>query len=305
MSETHITQIDLNLLVALDALLQERSVTRAADRLGMSQPAASRTLGRLRRTFGDPLFTRTSRGLTPTQRALELAGPLRAALLGLEGVLRDQPHFDPRVARRRYRIAIVDYALVTLLGELLARLAREGPSLDFELRQPLLESERELESGALDLLVMPQQKSGAGIVWTPLYDDAYTCVVWRGHPHRRLTLARFAAMEHVLVAPSERPGGVVDEVLAEHGLARRIAVQVSTFLGLPYVLAGTERVATVPRRMATELARRHPLRVVAAPVPIPGFTMALGWHEIHRNDPGHRWLRGRVAEAAAALRARR
>ena len=294
----HVTSIDLNLLVALDALLEERSATRAANRLGLTQPAVSRMLTRLRASFGDPLFTRTSRGLTPTPRALALAGPLRETLAGVDRLLLEQPAFDPATARRRFRVSSVDYALVTLLARLSARLATEAPFVDIELRQPSAESERDLESGVLDLLVMPQQPSGPGIVWSPLYRDEYTCVVWRGHEARRLTLARYAEMEHVLVAPRERAGGIVDDVLGAHGRSRRVAVQVSTFLALPYLLVGTQRIATVPRGIAHELVRQHPLRVVKPPLAIPGFTMHQAWHEIHRNDPGHRWLRSRVAEEA-------
>lgn len=302
MTLKHIAEADLNLLLALDVLLAERSVTAAADRLGLTQSAVSRILGRLRTTFGDPLFVRTSRGLTPTQRALDLAGPLREAVAGLERLLLERPQFRPEQARRRFRLAAVDYAQVTVLARLWTRLAAEAPFVDLELRQPSAESERDLESGALDLLLMPRQASGAGIVWTPIARDAYVCVVWKRHPCRRLTPARFAAMDHILVAPREREGGVVDEVLAQKGLARRVALQVSTFLIVPYALVGTERIATVPRRMAEEFVRLHPLRILKPPLPIPGVVICQGWHEIHRHDPGHHWLRQVVAAEAAAVR---
>jgi DNA-binding transcriptional LysR family regulator len=258
----------------------------------------SRILGRLRASFGDPLFVRKSRGLTPTQRALALAGPVREAVAGLERLLLEQPHFRPEQARRRFRIAAVDYAQVTVLARLWKRLAAEAPFVDLDVRQPSAESERDLESGALDLLLMPRQASGAGIVWTPLARGAYVCVVWERNPCRRLTLARFAAMDHVLVAPREREGGVVDEALAQRGLSRRVALQVATFLVVPYTLIGTDRIATMPSRMAEELVRLHPLRTLKPPLPIAGVLLCQGWHEIHRNDPGHRWLRQAVAAAA-------
>jgi DNA-binding transcriptional LysR family regulator len=296
----NITRPDLNLLLALDVLLEERSTTRAAARLGVTQSAVSRMLGRLRDACGDPLLVRTSHGLSPTRRALELAGPLRQSVAELERLLLERPAFDPRRAERHYRIAAIDYAQVILLAPLLAELEAEAPLVEVEIRQPSFEAERDLESGALDLLLMPRQPSGPGVVWSALYRDGYSCVVWKDHPCRRLTKARFAAMAHVLVAPRERPGGVVDVVLAQHRLARRVAVQVPSFLAIPYVLVGTERIATVPTRMATELVRRHPLRTLAPPVDVPGFTMCQGWHEIHRNDPGHRWLREAVIRTAAA-----
>jgi len=299
MTKRHITQADLNLLTALDVLLEERNVTRAADQLGLTQPAVSRILGRLRATFGDPLFVRTSRGLTPTERAREIAGPLRQNIEGLERLLLERPKFDPAGAQRRFRVAAVDYAQVTLVAPLLRRLSAEAPRIDFEVRQPSYESERDLDAGVLDLLIMPQQPSGPGIVWTPLYRDGYTCIVWEKNSLRILTPARFAAMEHILVAPRERPGGIVDEVLKKSGLARRVAVQIPTFLMLPYVLIGTQRIATVPTGMAAELVRMNALRIVKPPMQIPGFTMSQGWHEIHRHDPGHRWLREELLKEAA------
>src|SRR5262245_32685009 len=235
---------DLNLLRALDVLIAERSTTRAADRLGLTQSAVSRILGRLRTALGDPLLVRTSRGLTPTQHALELAGPLRQTVLDLERLLVEVPRFDPRRSARRFRVAAVDYAQVIVLAPLLQRLETEAPLIDFDIRQPSAECERDLEAGALDLLLMPQQASGPGVVWTPILRDDYTCLVWKRNASRRLTLARFAAMSHVLVAPRERPGGIVDAVLAQHRLARRVAVQVPGFLMVPNVLVGTQRVAT-------------------------------------------------------------
>jgi len=294
----NIRDIDLNLLVGLSVLLEEQNVTRAADRLGLTQSAASRMLGRLRSAFGDPLFVRTSRGLKPTKRALEIAVPLREHLSSLEKLLLDGPPFDPATAHRRFSIAAIDYVQVTLLAPLLASLQRRAPSIDFEIRQPSASAERDLDAGVLDLLLIPQQPSGPGIVWTALYRDEYVCVVWNRHPARRLTLAGFGAMEHVLVAPRERAGGVVDAVLEKHGLSRRVAVQASTFLLVPYLLVGTPRIATIPQRMAHVIARHHPLRILRPPLEIPGFTMCQGWHEIHRNDPAHRWLRETLVQRA-------
>lgn len=286
---------DLNLLLALDVLLEERSATRAAGRLGVTQSAVSRMLARLRAAFRDPLFVRTTRGLVPTRRALELAGPLRTAVRDLERLLAERAAFDPSAARRAFRIAAADYAQVVVLAPLFARLAREAPHVDVEVRQPSADSERDLEAGRLDLLLMPRQPSGPAIVWTPLREAAYSCLVWSRHPRRRLDRAGFAAMAHVLVTPRERPGGgVVDTVLAEHGLARRVAVRVPTFLMVPYLLVGTDRIATVPTGIATELARRHPLRVLRPPIDVPPFTLCQAWHEVHRNDPAHRWLREAV-----------
>ena len=300
MTPRNIRRVDLNLLIALDVLLEERNVTRAADRLGLTQSAVSRILARLRQAFDDPLFVRTSRGLAPTQRASAIAAPLREHLSSLESLILDRNAFDAATARRRFRIAAIDYVQVTLLAPLLRKMQRHAGFIDFEIRQPGANADRDLEAGSLDLLLMPQQPSGPGIVWTALYHDDYTCLIWKRHHARRLTVSSFAAMEHVLVAPRERAGGIVDAVLEKHGLSRRVAAQVSTFLLVPYLLVGTTRIATVPNRMAQELARLHPLKILRPPVEVPGITISQGWHEIHRHDPGHRWLRMSLVEAAKA-----
>lgn len=305
MRQKNIMVADLNLLLALDVLLEERNVTRAAKRMGLTQSAMSRVLARLRSTLGDPLFVRTSRGLTPTRRALEIAPPLRDGLSRLEAVVLDSGRFDPLTARRRFRVAAVDYMQALLLAPFAATLQSRAPGIDFEIRQPSIRSEQELDTGDLDLLLMPRQHAGPGVVWTPLYEETYACVVWEGSDTRRLTPASYAAMEHVLVAPRETDGGVVDSVLEKAGLRRRVAVQASTFLLLPWLLEGTTRIATIPASMAEDLSRVHPLRRLVPPLPVPGFTMCQGWHEIHRNDAGHRWLRDALVEAATRRFGRR
>jgi DNA-binding transcriptional LysR family regulator len=299
MRAKNIKATDLNLLLALDVLLEERNVTRAAARMGLTQSAMSRVLARLRSTLGDPLFVRTSRGLTPTRRALEISAPLRDGLSRLEAVVLHAGGFDPSTARRRFRVAAVDYMQALLIAPFTASLQSSAPGIDFEIRQPSIRSEQELDTGDLDLLLLPKQHAAPGVVWAPLYEETYVCVVWQDSDTRRLTTAAYAAMEHVLVAPRETDGGIVDSVLEKEGLRRRVAVQASTFLLLPWLLEGTTRVATIPASMAEELVRVYPLRKLAPPLPVPGFTMCQGWHEIHRNDPGHRWLRDALAEGAA------
>ena len=237
-------------------LLEERNVTRAADRLGLTQSAASRMLGRLRATFDDPLFVRTSRGLTPTKRALDIAGPLREYLAGLEKLLVEGEAFDPGPRSGDFASLPSTMCRRPCSHRWLPNCRQQAPLIDFEIRQPSSDSERDLDAGVLDLLLMPQQPSAPGVVWTPLYRDGYTCVVWSRHPSHRLTLSAFAAMEHVLVAPRERAGGIVDAVLEKNGLSRRVAVQASTFLIVPYLLIGTTRIATVPS--VWRRTRAHP-----------------------------------------------
>ena len=293
--------VDLNLLRVLDVLLEEENVTRAAARLDLTQSALSRALARVRRLFGDELLLRTGRGMRPTARALELRPRVRAALGDVERLFSESPRFDPATARRQFRVAAVDYAHAVLLAPLLRSLATEAPGVDWELLPTPRPADRTLESGELDLSLEPRRPSGAGVVWGTLVEERYACVVWRGHRLRRLDRLTFAGLPHVLVAPWGRPGGVVDEALAATRARRQIAVQVPSFLLLPHLLAGTERIATVPRRIALLLAATHPLRVLEPPVRVPGFTLCLAWHEIHRHDPAHVWLRARIHQQAREL----
>jgi DNA-binding transcriptional LysR family regulator len=290
--------IDLNLLVILDVLLAEESVTTAGRRLGLSQSAVSRSLTRLRELFADELFVRTGRGMRPTRRALELVAPLRRALVELGGLLEPRERFDPKTASRVFQIAALDYSQLTLIGPWTARLAELAPGIDVVVRQLSVHSKRDLEAGALDLYVAPRTRTVAGVIWTALHEDDYACVVWSEHAVRRLTLARYVALEHVLVAPGERPGGLVDRVLAEQGLARRVSVRVPTFASVPYLLLGTQRIATLPRRIAERFIEHHALRMLEPPIELPPVVLHLGWHELHRSDPGHAWLRAQLIDVA-------
>jgi DNA-binding transcriptional LysR family regulator len=298
MTQTQFGAIDLNLLATLDVLLAEESVTVAARRLGLSQSAVSRSLMRLRELFADELFVRTGQGMRPTRRALELAAPLRRALGELGGLLEPRERFDPLTAERVFQIAALDYSQLTLIGPWTARLAERAPGIDVVVRQLSVHSKRDLEAGALDLYVAPRTRTVAGVIWTALHEDDYTCVVWSEHPVRRLTLPRYVQLDHVLVAPGERPGGIVDRALAERGLARRVSVRVPTFLSVPYLLLGTQRIATLPRRIAERFVEHHALRMLDAPIELPPVVLHLGWHELHRSDPGHAWLREQLIDVA-------
>jgi DNA-binding transcriptional LysR family regulator len=301
MTQTQLASVDLNLLVTLDVLLSEESVTGAARRLRLTQSAVSRSLAKLRELLGDELFVRTGAGMRPTRRAIELAAPLRRTLTELGALLEPRERFDPATTRRTFHIAALDYTQLTLLTPWSARLPELAPAVNLVVRQLSVHSKRDLEAGTLDLYVAPRTRSVAGVVWTHLHDDDYTCVVWEGHASRRLSLTRYAQLEHLLVAPGERPGGIVDRVLAEQGVTRRVSVQIPSFLTVPYMLIGTQRVVTLPRRLARVFVEHHPLRLIEPPIEIPRTAMDIGWHEIHREDPGHMWLRNQLGQLAAEV----
>lgn len=296
--------LDLNLLVVLDALLVERSVTRAASRLGLSQSATSHALARLRDHFGDPLLVRTGDKLALTARATDLAEPVRGALAQLDGAVRGARAFDPARARRAFTVAMADHVGALLLPPLHARLARAAPDVDLRVAAVHRDIEAALDSDAADLLVTMSSggDDAPGLYQQRLFDDRYVCVVRRGHPatRRALTVEAYAALPHLLIAP--RGGrGIVDRELAARGLARRVAMQVPHALVAPHVVAASDLVLTVIARFARAYADILPLEVLDVPLALPALTCRQRWHERSHHDPAHAWLRARVVEAAAAI----
>lgn len=300
MREVNLAGIDLNLLVALDALLAERSVTRAADRVGLSQPAMSRALGRLRALFGDALLVRSSAGLVPTPRAEALEPRLRHLLSEVGQIVRP-PGFDPATLTGTARIAMPDYLSVLLLPALLRRLEREAPGLDVALVPARGSTPAELESGELDLAVGNFPKVPAGFYGSVLLTDGFACVMRRGHPALRepLTLDRYSVLRHALITVrDDRSPGPVDEALEPLGLTRRIAVRVPNFLAAPMIVAETDLIITLPRQLAHWLAGRAALEVVEPPLDLGRFTIRTLWHERRREDAEHAWLRATLATAS-------
>ncbi|MBI5517358.1 MAG: LysR family transcriptional regulator [Deltaproteobacteria bacterium] len=294
--------LDLNLLRVLDALLAERHVTRAAGRLGLSQPATSHALARLRAAFGDRLFVRTPQGLRPTARASELAGPLRAALATLEHAVEGGPGFDPRAARRTFQLLSNDYGSFVVVPALYEGVRRAAPGVDLWVRGVRDDPCEQLANGEADALVGPRPlvTARAGIHARRLFVERFVCMVREGHPRVRdaLDLDTWVSLPHLLVAPRGSPGGVVDEVLGGLGLARRVALAVPHFLAAPPVVAGSDLVLTVGERVARAFAKTLPVRLFEPPVALPGFEVTLAWHARNHDDPAQQWLRAKVLEAA-------
>ena len=298
----HLYATDLSLLVVLQVLLEERSVTRAARRLGRSQPAVSRALGRLRDLLGDPLFVRDGATLAPTPRAEALAVPLQVALSALDARVLRARTFDPATDRRSLEILAADFAEATLLPRPLARLAREAPHVDVVLTvsrvgRSMADALRE----GVHLVVSPIAGADASIRSVFVGVEDFACLLRRGHPAAdALDLDTYVSLSHVLVAPGGTPGGVVDRALEARGLSRRVAVRTRHFLPAPELVAHTDHVLTLPRRFAEFMARRLDLVVTAPPLPLPSFDMRVGWHETWQHDPGHRYLRELVIDEVRA-----
>lgn len=299
----HLSRLDLNLLVALDVLLDEGTVTAAAARLGLSQPAMSRTLARLRETFGDPLLVRAGRAMVMTPRAKALHGPLKRALTEVEAVMLDRPGFEPESATRTFTVATTDYGESIVLPALVAELALHAPKVNVVVPPSSEHRFAAMESGEVDVVLMVPRPTAPTIVWRRLFTDGFMSMLRKGHPalRRPLTAARFAALPQILISPEGRPGGVVDEPLRRLRLERRVAVTVPSFLVTPFIVAQTDLVVTTAERVARRFAPLLGLELLDPPIPVPRFTFSLAWHERSRHDPGHQWFRGLIEQVARNL----
>jgi DNA-binding transcriptional LysR family regulator len=285
-------RIDLNLLVTLDALLREHNVTRAAERLHLSQPSVSVHLAKLREVFGDPLLLPGPRGMRPTARAEVLREPLQQALAALAQAVTPEGSFDPATATNTWRVAASDYGATTLLLPVLAKLRTLAPDTRLAI-MPLGPKRiaRQAEQGDLDLAFHISAEAPPGMRSRPLFTERYLLVGRKGHPQLQqpLTLERFCALEQVLL--SQDGGGffgVVDQALAERNLSRKLVLSVPNFLLLRELLTTTDLVAMLPARLVSE---NKALIAVEPPLAVPGFEMVMLWPERSHRDPAHQWLR--------------
>ncbi|MBX3160126.1 MAG: LysR family transcriptional regulator [Deltaproteobacteria bacterium] len=292
--------IDLNLLTSLDAILDERNVTRAARRLGVTQPAASHALRKLRDLLGDELLVRTPTGMRPTPRALELQPAVRAALAAAEAVLQAAPAFDPARAERTFSIAIADQAAFMLLPRLVQRLVREAPGVRVDVRPVPQERLLEALAGDLDLVIGVFRDAPAGVRDTVLWREGFRCVLRRGSAAARgpFTLERYLSLPHVFIAPRGIPGSPLDDALARAGHRRRILIQIPHFLVAPQLVATSDLVWTAPEILARAFAEQLPLTLRDPPIPVPGFSNVLRTHVRLDRDPGIAWLRATLREVA-------
>jgi DNA-binding transcriptional LysR family regulator len=299
MHDRVLSSIDMNLLVVLRALLSERHVTRAAARVGLSQSATSHALSRLREVYGDPLLVRNGRTLSLTPRAAGLLPALERGLGDLAGCLAAEPEFEPSTARRTFTIGTSDYLQALIMGPLLRQLAARAPGIDLSV--VVFPNLRELvESGALDLMLTVSAGESRMASREPLFDDEFVCMVRRDHPQIRKapSLEKYLAQRHVVVAPSGTPGSLVDSVLARLGLERRVALRVTNFLIAPVVVCETDFINTMPVRLARQLAKTYPLRLLRPPLELPRFEYCMSWHPRLDHDPAQRWLRTFVASVS-------
>lgn len=291
---------DLAALNTLDALLQEASVTRAAQRLGVTTPAVSHALSRLRERFDDPLLVRAGREMVLTPRAEALRPLVRDAMLVADRVFEAPEDFESARLHRRFVVSVTDYVMMVLGPPLDERLTAGAPHVDLAVLPNTPEDPERLRAGDSDLLVGIYGDLPPELRTRPLITDRLVCVVREGHPKvkRTLSLDRFVALEHIQIAPRGRPGGYVDELLEERGLARRVARAVPYFNVALEMTARSDRVLTVSERIARLVAPRLGLRILEPPLPLEPFALSMVWHPRFDSDPAHRWLRNQCLDAS-------
>jgi LysR family transcriptional regulator, nod-box dependent transcriptional activator len=298
--------LDLNLLVALDALLSERNVTRAAQRVGLSQPGMSNALARLRKQCGDPLLVRRGAALVPTPRAEALAGPVREALELIRAAVEESPRFDPARDRRSFRVSCSDYSVLMVIGPMLRTLSAEAPGIAVEVLPRLADADRALRDADVDLVIEPTEIMGqTDLPGTRLWEDRWVCCVWEDNARvgERMTLEDFTALGHIIysMGGGGQPVALPDLALNRLGVPRRVEFSVESFLLAPFLMQGTELVALVPARAEAFLRRTGSIRLLEPPVHLPIFVETLWWHPRATADPGHAWLRARIEDVAADL----
>lgn len=290
--------LDLAWLAVFDEIYRTGSVSRAADKLGIAQAAASTMLNKLRAHFDDRLFTRTAQGMLPTPHAQRIHPHLREVLAQLEQARGSQRGFDPARAERSFRICMTDISEVVLLPTLLGHLRQRAPGVHIETEIVSTASARRLEEGALDLAVGFMPQLDAGFYQQKLFMQNFVCLAAREHPRigTRLTRRRFEAESHAVIASSGTGHAIIDKTLARLGVQRQVVVRLSSFLSVARIVARTELVVMVPRVLGEILATQEPVKLLALPFPMPSYAVKQHWHTRFHADAGNVWLRRTVAQ---------
>jgi len=296
--------IDLNLLKALDALLQERSVTRAAQRLSLSQPTVSSALARLRGLFEDELLVRTGRTMVPTPFAQTLAPRVQESMRELEDIITSRAAFDPSRDNQAFRVLATDYSALILIQPLMAALAKEAPNIRIRLEsRDIAEHAARLQRSEIDLAIVPQRFSrSTNLPTEPLFSDRFVAAAWRGNPEisGRLTFRQLARLPYLTYNLGPL-ASMVDTLFEELGHVRRGDTIVESFVIGALLLKGTRQVTFLQQRLATLLSDQAELQLLEPPCKIPPIVETLTWHPRSANDPGHRWIRARMLGLGRSL----
>ena len=289
--------LDLNLLVAFDAMVEHRSVTRAAEALGLSQPAMSAAVARLRKQFGDPLFVKTGAEMRATPRANELAGAVRRVVETVRSEILQLSAFDPPASTRTFTIITPDIGEINFLPSVLSRMAVDAPNANLRtVSMPRQATREALESGAADLAVgyFPDLHK-AGFYQQRLFRNELVCIVRKNHPgfKKTMTLKAYLAASHAVVRPEGREH-VFEQFLRGRNLQRRVVVEIAHFMSLLPILTTTDLVATVPKDLADVCVRHAPIRILPCPIKAPAIEVHQFWHQRFHKEPANVWLRGLI-----------
>jgi DNA-binding transcriptional LysR family regulator len=300
MQRINLRAVDLNLLVVFDAVMAERSVTRAAERLHLTQPAVSHALSRLRALFKDPLFVRTPIGLEPTPHASRLAGRISAALAEIGTILTPGEGFDPATSDRQFIVGMSDYAAFVFMPPLVARVKARAPSVRLVVRHTShVRGLAMLDNDEAELIVGNFPKPPARIARELLFKEGFLCAARSDHPAfaRKLTLRTYLDLEHLHVSLSGEPSGYIDDVLRRKRHRRTIALTVGHFLVAPSILVTTDLVATEPTHILRPAAQQLNLAIQPPPIPLPPFEVVQMWPRRLTMDEGNAWLRTQIAQS--------
>lgn len=297
-------RLDLNLLVALEALLTEKSVTRAAAKLNITQPAMSGALARMREYFEDPLVIQVGRHMELTPYAQTLVAPIHDIIMRIDSAIASEPVFDPRQSQRHFSMTLSDYTIRVFLQDVLIDVHREAPGITFEFRQSSSRVQEELESGEVDFVIGPTIDVLPEHPNEVLFEDDYTVIAWKDSTAVGDTLSfdEYLALRHVVFRPSNRGSPWLERWFAQrYGDVRQVDIAAQSFELLPHLVVGTDRIATIQSRLARLVLPTLPLKAIAPPIDLPVLTEVLQWN-VHRDpDPASQWLRTKMKERAALL----
>ncbi|MEL7068571.1 MAG: LysR family transcriptional regulator [Cyanobacteria bacterium J06581_3] len=288
---------DLNLLVVFDALMTERHLTRASERIGLSQPATSNALARLRKLTEDQLFIRAGGAFQPTPVAIALAAQIQPALQQIDAALASTKQFDPATSNLVFSLGMSDYTAFLLLPDLLKTLKSAAPQIAIQVRtgerNTLLKL---LDEGKIDVMcgVFPEK-----VPWhnsQKLFKETFVCVCRQGHPQigDNISMQQYIEVDHLLVSVAGDRSGKIDHLLSQQGLSRHVAVSVPHFLVAPFILAQTNLIATFAQRVAESFAQMQSLKILPSPVDLTGFSISMRWHQSRQSQPEQVWLRAQI-----------
>ena len=297
----HFRQLDLNLLVALDALLSERNITEAGRRVHLTQSSMSGALGRLREYFEDELLVQVGRKMMPTPLAESLAGQVREMLLKVKTTIAIKPVFDAATSRRRFSLMMSDYVSTVLMADVLRHAEKVAPNVGFEIVSNDVSNPFDaVDRADVDILIMPPDYLSTQHPSDLLFKDSYACIVWAENPLVRESISpeEYLQLGHVVLQFGRRNAAIENFFLTQQGATRRVEVVAMNFNAVPVCVVGTHRIATVQRRLAEYYAKYLPLKLFDPPFKIPPVAESMQWHTLFNEDAGSMWLRDFIREVA-------